>query len=716
MTKCVETNIDDQGLATLTWDMPDRSMNVLNESSMTDFSDALENVVADPDVKGIIITSGKEAFIAGADLETVEKMAEEPGPAEELHAKTGALQTLLRRMETCGKPVVAAINGTAMGGGLEITLACHRRIVADDQRIQLSLPEAKLGLLPGGGGTQRLPRMIGVQAALPILLEGKSMKPQKALQQGVVDAVVPAGDLMQSAKQWLLEEGVSKQPWDQYGFTVPNGGMDQFDIQRTFMAATAMYQAKTFGNYPAGLAILSCVSEGLRLPFEQGLEVETRYFVSLLLDPVARHMIRTLFLSMQSINKMMRRPKDIPDHEVKKLGVLGAGLMGAGVAYVSAKAGIHVVLLDRDQETAEKGRAYAEGVESKAISRKRSTEEKKAAILNRIQPTTSYDELKDCDLIVEAVFEDRDVKANVTKQAAAVIGGETVFGSNTSTLPITGLAEAITNQERFIGIHYFSPVEKMPLVEIIQGEKTSPETLAVTMDYVRQIGKTPIVVKDSRGFYTSRVFGTYVTEGMAMLSEGISPALIENAGKMTGMPMPPLGLADEVGIGLMYQVGKQTKADLGDAFQENPSSTVLELFVEKLERTGKRGKAGFYDYPDGGDKRLWSGLSEHYEPLERQPNVEELKKRFLYVQAVEAARCMEEGLLESPNEADLGAILGWGFSPWTGGPLSYIESIGLSTFVEEAERLSFEYGERFSPPNILKDMATSGDVFYQPKD
>jgi 3-hydroxyacyl-CoA dehydrogenase/enoyl-CoA hydratase/3-hydroxybutyryl-CoA epimerase len=700
---------DENGVVTLTFDMPDRAQNVFNQGSIDALGAAIARVTEDADCTGVIVTSAKKDFIAGADLNTVEDMAKGGRSAEELHAGAGALGDILRKLETAGKPVVAAINGTALGGGFEVCLACHHRIVADSSRIKLGLPEATLGLLPGAGGTQRLPRIIGVQASLPLLMEGKPLRPGKALKTGIVHQVVPAAELMDAARAWLATGPSATQPWDVRGFKIPHGGPDE--VANIFMVASAIYAEKTYGNYPAGKAILSSVHEGIKLDIDSALAVEKRYFVSLLLDPVAGAMIRTLFLNMQKAQKLVRRPEGFERRPPKKIGVLGAGLMGAGIAYSSAKAGIQVVLLDRDQASADKGKGYSAKREEKAISRKRSTPEKMARILEHIHATADYADLAGCELIVEAVFEDRDVKATVTQQAVAVVGDTAVFGSNTSTLPITGLAEASPHPERFIGLHFFSPVEKMPLVEVIVARQTSEETLAWALDYVQALGKTPIVVNDSRGFYTSRVFGTYLTEGIVMLSEGIVPALIENAGKASGMPMPPLGLADQVGLQLMHQVGVQTKADLGDATPHNPSTPVLEKLVVDGGRFGAKNGKGFYDYGEDG-KRLWAGISDLYTPADTQPTSDDLVERFLFVQAIEAARCVDAGVLRAIEDADIGAILGWGFSAYTGGPLSFIDGMGVAAFVARADELAEAYGERFSPPPLLRTMVVDGHCFY----
>lgn len=705
------SEIDDQGLCTLTFDMPGRSQNVFNGDSLAALSAAIEGAVAEPSVRGVVLTSAKQTFVAGADLASLRQMAFGGLSAEALDASVGALGAILRRMETAGKPFVAAINGTALGGGLELALACHYRVVADAPGVKLGLPESTLGLLPGAGGTQRLPRLIGIQASMPLLIEGKQLSPAAALAAGIVHEVVAPDALIAAAKAWLLAKPTSVQPWDKKGFQVPGGGPEEPALRGVFMAANAMYAAKTFGNFPAGRAILSCLFEGLRMPMEPALRVERRYFVSLLLDPVAGALVRTLFFSMQDANKLARRPAGVPRLAPTRIGVLGAGLMGSGIAYAAALAGIDAVVIDVDDAAAAKCLAYAGERLDKDIARKRSTEAKKQAVLARLHPTTDYGALSDCACVIEAVFEDRAVKAAVTAAADAVIGDHALFASNTSTLPITGLAAASSRPERFVGLHFFSPVEKMQLVEVIVGERTSEEAVAHALDVVQALRKTPIVVNDRRGFYTSRVFGTYLTEGILMLQEGVTPALIENAGKMAGMPMPPLALADEVGLGLMHQVGVQTSRDLGASAPPNPSRPVLELLVVNLGRLGKRNRKGFYDY-EGDRKRLWSELAAQFAAPGSQPTVEALIERYLYVQAVETARCLDEGVLRAAADADVGAILGWGFAPHTGGPLSFIQGIGLPAFVQRADALADQLGERFRPPALLRAMAADGRRFY----
>nr|WP_199899303.1 3-hydroxyacyl-CoA dehydrogenase NAD-binding domain-containing protein [Sneathiella glossodoripedis] len=594
----INYSVDTDGIAIISWDMPERSMNVLNNESIPAFAEAVQKAISDTDVKGVIITSGKPDFIAGADLEMLQAW----NGAEEMFNNGMELQMLFRSIEKSGKPFVAAINGTALGGGFEICLACHRRIVADNPKAKLGLPEVKVGLLPGGGGTQRLPRLIGIQAALPILLEGTHMSPEKALKLGAVDALVPAEKLLSSARDWLLsakpEDAI--QPWDLKKFKIPGGAPMSPSGMMTFTAGNAMLREKTQGNYPAALNIMSCVYEGCCVDIDNGLKIETRYFVKTCSSPEAKNMIRSLFFGIGAANKLASRPKNIPTQKYGKVGVLGAGMMGAGIAYATAMAGIEVVLIDQDMTAAEKGKSYSQNLLEKAVKRKRMSAEKAADILGLITPTTDYAKLEGADLVIEAVFENRDIKAQVTEKSEAVISDTAIFASNTSTLPITGLAKASSRPANFIGLHFFSPVDKMPLVEIICGKETSQETLARSMDYVKAIRKTPIVVNDSRGFYTSRVFGTYVSEGIAMLGEGVNPALIDNAGKMAGMPVGPLALADEVALDLIHKISTQTRKDLGDKYVASPSEPVVQKMVEELGRVGKREGKGFYEYPEEG--------------------------------------------------------------------------------------------------------------------
>ncbi len=715
MTQTIKFEVDSDGIALLTIDLPGRSMNVINGDVSRELTELIEKVASDPAIKGAVITSGKPAFLAGADLDMLGSQAGSTPSVADMFKTAHGMNAQMRRMETCGKPFAAAINGLAMGGGLEITLACHYRVCADDPKIQLALPEVKVGLLPGGGGTQRLPRLMGVQASLMLLLKGDSITPQQAKAGNVVHELAPLGEIVARAKAWIKEKGDPVQPWDKKGFKVPGGeGAFSPAISQTFTGGNAMAQKETLGNYPAVLAILSCVYEGHQVPMDAALRIESRYFTKLMMDPSSKAMIRSLFINKQAADKLAHRPQGVPKFEVKTLGVLGAGMMGAGIAYVSAQAGMTVILLDTSIEAAEKGKAYSEGLVKKGVERGKVSAEKGEALLSRIKPTTSYDDLKGCDLVIEAVFESRDIKDDVTRKTEAAVPNLPVFASNTSTLPISGLAKSFSRQNDFIGLHFFSPVDRMPLVEIIMGKETSQETLARAMDYVAQIRKTPIVVNDSRGFYTSRCFGTYVAEGLAMLADGIVPALIENGGKQAGMPVGPLDVGDAVSIELGYKVREQTKKDLGDAYKPAPGDHIVDRLME-LGRLGKKAGKGYYEYPEGGKKFLWPGLTENWPSAADQPDVAEVKKRFLYRQAVEAARCLEENVLTNPADGDIGAIFGWGFAPFTGGPFSLIDAVGLDAFVRECDRLAQQYGPRFTPPKLLRDMAASGESFYGKK-
>jgi 3-hydroxyacyl-CoA dehydrogenase/enoyl-CoA hydratase/3-hydroxybutyryl-CoA epimerase len=503
------------------------------------------------------------------------------------------------------------------------------------------------------------------------------------------------------------------QPWDKKGFQIPGGvGLKNPASSQWFMVGSSLTTKATKNNFPAPLAILSAVYEGTSVPIDAALRIESRYFSQLMMDPVARNMVRTLFVNKQAADKGARRPEGIPKREVGKLGILGAGMMGAGVAYVSARAGIECVLLDRTIEEAEQGKGYSVKLTGKGVDRGKMKQPAAEALLDRIHTTTDYADLEGCDLVIEAVFEDRDIKDKVTKKAEAEIPETAVFASNTSTLPITGLAQSSCRPEKFIGLHFFSPVDRMPLLEVIVGEKTSDETLAWALDYTRQIRKTPIVVRDSRGFYTSRVFATYTNEGMALLKDGVKPALIENAAVQAGMAIGPLAVSDEVTVELIYKVDKQARVDLGDDYSGPSDIDVAHRMVEELERLGRRYGKGFYDYPADGKKHLWSGLCDVYPVATEQPSVDEVKKRLLYIQALDSARCLFEGVLSDPADADIGAILGWGFPAWTGGTVSLIETVGLSEFVAECDRMAPLYGPRFAVPDRLRQMAQDGTPFH----
>jgi 3-hydroxyacyl-CoA dehydrogenase/enoyl-CoA hydratase/3-hydroxybutyryl-CoA epimerase len=708
MTAAIKLEPGDEGILVATMDLPGRAMNVVNDELMLGIAAAVEQL-ADPAAKGLILTSGKADFCAGGDLDRISKWTRPEEPFE----ASMQMKALLRKLETQGKPVVAAINGHALGGGLEIALACHARFAIDDPKLKLGQPEVKLGLLPGGGGTVRLPRLVGIQQALQICGEGGDLSPPKALGMGLLDGLAAdRGALMALARAWIAAHPKARQPWDEPKFRFPGGDSRAPAVAQMWSIAPSIAAQKTWGNYPAVQHIMSSIFEGGLLDFEAASAVESRYFAACATSPVSRNMIGTLWYQLNAIKKGASRPDGVPASKVNKLGILGAGMMGAGIAHVSAKAGIDVVLLDTTQDAAERGKAYSQRLLDKAVKKGRGTAEKRDALLARIRPTTSYDDLAGCDLVIEAVFEDRAVKAEVTKRAEAVLGGSAFFASNTSTLPITGLAQASSRPAKFLGLHFFSPVDKMPLVEIIVGRETSDETLARGFDFVLQIGKTPIVVNDSRGFYTSRVFGTYVMEGIAMLKEGVHPRSIEVAGLQAGMPMPPLALQDEVSLSLGLHVAEQTKKDLaaeGKPWTEHPGMGVVRQLCE-IGRLGKKAGKGFYDYGDDG-KQLWPELTKLYPVAAQQPEQRELIDRLLFAQANEAARCYEEGVLRSVADANIGSIFGWGFAPFHGGALQFINAMGAAAFVARGRELAARFGPRFEPAAIVVRQAESGGRF-----
>jgi 3-hydroxyacyl-CoA dehydrogenase/enoyl-CoA hydratase/3-hydroxybutyryl-CoA epimerase len=713
MTNMIQYEVGNDGIAILTIDLPGRPMNVLAPEFMNDLETLTDRISNDDAVKGAVLTSGKKTFIAGADIIDIVTVYDRGLSPAEAAGFSRDLNRQLRKLETCGKPFAAAINGLALGGGLEICLACHYRVLANDPGVVIGLPEVNIGLMPGGGGTQRLPRLIGTEKALPIILQGKNIRPEKALELGIVHELAPAVEVVERAKQWLLESGDPVAPWDKKGFKVPGGaGAMTPRTAQTFMVGTSLIVGKTQNNYPAPIAAMSAVYEGCITPIDTGLDIESQYFGTLLAGPVARNMMRSLFINKGAADKLARRPEGIEKSKVSKLGVLGAGMMGAGIAYVSAKAGMKVVLLDTNIDNARHGKAYSEGLLKKAIARGYSTEAKAEALLGLIKPTTDYNDLEGCDLVIEAVFESTELKADVTAKTEAVVPESCIFASNTSTLPITGLAEASRRPDQFIGLHFFSPVDKMPLVEVILGEKTKDEAIARSLDYIQQIRKTPIVVNDSRGFYTSRVFGTATNEGIMMLAEGVKPALVENIAKKAGLPVGPLAVVDEVTLELAYKIGKETAEAMGKQYPADKGQEVIYRMVEDLDRKGKRFGAGFYDYPADAKKHLWPGLAKEFPSSDDQPPVDELIKRLLYIQSLETARCFEEGVITHPEDGDIGSIFGWGFPPWAGGTLSLIDTVGIREFVAECDRMAAAYGPRFAVSDWLRDRAQQNLSFY----
>jgi 3-hydroxyacyl-CoA dehydrogenase/enoyl-CoA hydratase/3-hydroxybutyryl-CoA epimerase len=719
-----ELAIDSDGIALLSWNVPDRSMNVITLQGIEELSAIVERLAADAAVKGVVITSAKDTFCAGADITLLESLgrtfaalAREQGEERatlRLFEESRKLSLLYRRIETCGKPWVAALNGTAVGGGFELALACHHRVAAQNPKTRLGLPEVKVGLFPGAGGTIRISRMLAPVDALQFLLKGDQLRVERAKAMKLIDAVVPPGELVKAAKDWIKAGGKAKNPWDVDGFRLPGGPVYSKAGMTTFPAANAIYRRETYDNYPAARAILQVVYEGLQLPMDLALKVESRWFAKILRTPEAAAMMRSLFVSMQELGKGARRPTAIAANKFKRVGIIGAGFMGAGIGYVTAQAGIDVVLIDRDQEAADKGKAQSEKLITEQVNKGRATAADRDALLGRIAATADYAALRDCGLVIEAVFEDRAVKSETYARAQAAMGDQVIFGSNTSTLPITSLAREFRDPSRFVGIHFFSPVERMMLVEVILGRNTGDAALAAALDYVRAIRKTPIVVNDSRGFYTSRVVGTYLREGHLMLTEGVPAAMIENVGRMAGMPVGPLSLNDEVAVDLAWKILKATEADLGAAAIDARQKALLGEMVEKLGRFGRKNRKGFYDYPERGPKKLWPGLAD-LQPLKLDPDtidVQELKDRLLGIQALETARCFEENVLTDVREADVGSILGFGFAPFTGGTLSYIDMIGTKRFVALCEKLAAKHGPRFAPSQLLVEMAGRNESFY----
>ncbi len=712
---------DAKGVATIVWDTQDKSMNVMNEQGFRDLDALIDEALADDAIKGVVITSGKEdSFAGGMDLNVIARMKESAGdnPAQGLMEGLMECHAVLRKIERAGmddknkggKPIAAALPGTALGIGLEIPLCCHRIFCADNPKAKIGLPEILVGIFPGMGGTTRLVRKMGAMAASPLLLEGKLNDPKKAKMAGVVDEVVD--DPVAAAKEWILSEPKIVKPWDEKGYKMPGGEPYHPAGFMTFVGASAMVNGKTQGVYPAAKALLSAVYEGAMVPFDTALRVEARWFTNVLLNPSSSNMIRSLFINKEALEKGAVRPADVPDQKVAKVGVLGAGMMGAGIALVSALAGIEVVLIDQKQEAADKGKDYTTAYMDKGIARKKATEEKKEKVLSLITATTDLEALKGCDLIVEAVFEDMGVKAEMTKKVEAIVGEDCIFATNTSTLPISELAKASVRPEQFIGIHFFSPVDKMLLVEIIKGAETGDRATAKALDYVRQIRKTPIVVNDARFFYANRCIIPYINEGIRMLKEGVTPALIENAAKLVGMPLGPLQLVDETSVDLGVKIAKATKAAMGDAYPDEAVDEVLFWMADE-GRLGRKSNAGFYEYDEKGKRTgLWEGLAAQYPVADTQPDVIEVQHRLLFAQVLEAVRAIEEDVLMDIREGDVGAILGWGFAPWSGGPLSWLDMVGTPWAAETTNRLAETHGNRFKAPDLLEDMANKNQSFY----
>ena len=688
-------------IVTLTLDAPGAPVNTMTEEWKKAFHAAVERLQKEKDtIAGVILCSAKKTFFAGAELKDILKLTEKDAPR--FFAEVEDIKRDFRALDRLGKPVVAALEGAALGGGWELALAAHCRICLNDDKIELGLPEATLGLLPGGTGVTKTVRLLGLQAALPYLVEGKTMRPAEAAKLGLLQGLAAnREDLYRMAREWIAKNPAPKQPWDEENYRMPGGTPASPQVSQMLTVAPAMLVEKTRGLYPAPEAIMAAAAEGASVDFDTALRIESRYLVKLAVGQVAKNLI-TLFFNRTAIRSGASRPKDFPKWKAQKVGILGAGMMGGGIAWANASRGVPCVLKDVSLEQAIKGKSYSE-----KLAEKRG----RPQVPGLIKPTASAEDLKGCDLIIEAVFEKRELKAQVTKEAEPMLAPGGIFASNTSTLPITGLAQASKKPESFIGLHFFSPVDKMQLVEIIKGRKTSPETLARAYDYVLQIGKIPIVVNDSRGFYTSRTFGTFVAEGCSMLAEGIPAAVIENAGRLAGMPVGPLAVIDETSMSLSVHVMDQTRADLGaegKKYTPQPGQEVIHRMVKEFKRPGRAGGGGFYEYPKDGKKFLWPGLAKIFGKQNATWEFEELKERLLYRQAIETARCLEEGVLEHVHDGNIGSIFGIGFPAWAGGALQYVNHVGTKKFVKRAEALAKRVGPRFAPPKLLRELAAKG--------
>lgn len=701
--------VGEDGIAILTIDQVNNPTNLFSTAFIQAYIETAMDAIKDESIKGVIVTSGRSMFMPGADLRELEKMGGDP--QESLQGAITMHQNF-RAIETAGKPFVAAINGTAMGGGLELCLTCHHRIALNSTKIKLGFPEVKVGLLPGGGGTIKAPYLMGIQNSMMYLLQGREARPQKALKDGLIDDIAETQEeLIQKAKDWINNNPDPVQPWDNKKHRMPGGAFWSAGSVMALSGTVGNITKNTHGNYPALKYIAKIVHDGLQVPIDRALEIEARYFTKVIGTKEAKNMIRTGFMGMQAAKKGKARPKDQPKYEVKKLGILGAGMMGAGIAYVSAKVGMDVVLKDVTMEGAEKGKAYSTMLLDKAIKRGRSTEEKKKALLDRITPTADPSAMEGCDLVIEAVFEDPNLKDKVTKETEAVLDPSKIYASNTSTIPITLLAESSARPENFIGIHFFSPVDKMPLVEIIVGEKTEDKAIAAAVDYTVAIGKYPIVVNDSRGFFTSRCFGTFCSEGLFMLEEGVPAAMIENVAKQKGMPVGPLAVQDEVSLTLGMHVYESDPTPNKPEYMQRMYKIGKNL-VENHDRKGKKYGKGLYDYPQGGKKRLWSGLKDLFNPDVDTLDKETVAKRIMHRQALESFRCLDEGVLRSVIDGDLGSVLGWGFPIYTGGSLSYIDFVGAKQFVADCDEFAEKFGPRWTVPASLRALAESGKSIH----
>jgi 3-hydroxyacyl-CoA dehydrogenase / enoyl-CoA hydratase / 3-hydroxybutyryl-CoA epimerase len=711
LMKTIQYDLAD-GIATITFDEPGSPVNTMCDQWRNDLDEATAQVVRDKDaIRGIVLASNKTTFFAGADLKGTMRLKPSDGPR--LFEEIQQIKKNFRTLETLGKPVATCLNGAALGGGWEVALVGHYRVAVDDPKVQLGLPEITLGLIPGASGITKMTRLLGLMGAQPYIMESKLFSPAEALELGLVHELVSdAAQLRPAALAWIETHADSAvpahHPWDDKNYKMPGGTPSNPKIAGMLAVAPAVLKQKTRGLYPAPEYALAAMVEGAQVDFETALRIESRYLAKLVVNPVAKNMINTFFFNMNAIKSGQSRPKDIPRYKPQKVGILGAGMMGGGIAYAQAARGIATVLKDVSAEKAEAGKAYSAKITQPRVEKGRMNPHDQAALLARITPTESVEALRGCDLIIEAVFENRELKARVTQEAEPMLGAGGFFASNTSTLPISGLAKASKHPEKFVGIHFFSPVDKMKLVEIIRGKQTDDETVARAFDYVQSLGKIPIVVNDSRGFFTSRVFGTFVMEGAAMIGEGIPAPVVEQAGIQAGMPVGPLAVLDETALSLSVHVLDQTRADLraeGGTYIATPGELLVERMVKEFDRNGRAAGGGFYDYPQdkGAKKFLWPELKELFEKPGATWDMQDLKDRLLYRQAVETARCLSENVLTTVHDANIGSIFGIGFPAWTGGALQFIYSAGVDAFCTRASQLADNYGPGFAVTAKVQD-------------
>ncbi|MEU9777529.1 3-hydroxyacyl-CoA dehydrogenase NAD-binding domain-containing protein [Streptomyces sp. NPDC047968] len=710
---------DETGVVTLVLDDPDQSANTMNQAFKASIAQIAERLEAEREsVRGVIVTSAKKTFFAGGDLKEMIKAG--PGDAQAVFDAGMGIKRALRRIETLGRPVVAAINGAALGGGYEIALACHHRIALDAPGSRIGLPEVTLGLLPAGGGVTRTVRLMGIaDALLKVLLQGTQYSPKRALEAGLVhELAATPEEMIRQARAFIDAHPESRQPWDAPGYRIPGGTPAHPKLAANLPAFPANLRKQTAGApYPAPRNILATAVEGSQVDFETAQVIEARYFTELVTGQTAKNMMQAFFFDLQAVNSGASRPQGAAPRTVSRVAVLGAGMMGAGIAYSCARAGIEVVLKDVTEEAAAKGKGYSATLCAKAVSRGRTTQEKADALLARITPTADTADLAGCDAVIEAVFEDTGLKHKVFQEIQDVVAPDALLCSNTSTLPITALAEGVGRPADFVGLHFFSPVDKMPLVEIIKGERTGDEALARAFDLVRQISKTPIVVNDSRGFFTSRVIGQFINEGVAMVGEGADPVSVEQAAAQAGYPAKVLSLMDELTLTLPRRIRNETRRaveEAGGTWTPHPAEAVVDRMVDEFGRPGRSGGAGFYEYDgDGARTRLWPGLREHFTRPGTEIPFADMQERMLFSEALDSVRCLEEGVLTTVADANIGSLMGIGFPAWTGGVLQYINGYqgGLPGFVARARELADRYGDRFLPSAGLVEKAERGEVF-----